>query len=141
MMLTACNKCADSLVIYKIQKGQICTTIIAPTIQSSQKVELEILKGQLFALPKKSVPFLQVVHQIAIEVIFQTPKTQHFFILLLQATKNVHELQRLYQTNTHHGGSQITNVIDHSRMAQISLDFFRVCSRVFNKVLHNSIFV
>jgi len=44
----------------KFEKGQICTTIkhLAPTIQIFSKVELEILKGHLFALMNPLVPFL-----------------------------------------------------------------------------------
>ena len=48
---------------------------MTPTIQGSEKVELEILTGDFVGLENTSVPSLQVVHQIAIGIIFQTPKT------------------------------------------------------------------
>ena len=69
-------------IIYKIQKGQISSTIqnVTPTIQHSQKIELQILVGH-FALKNSSVPFLPISSP-NIGIIFQIPKAQRFFILL-----------------------------------------------------------
>jgi len=92
------KSCCQALIhnsVYKIQKGCICNTIkpSAPTVQHSQKLELEIMRDKALALNICWFLSFHAHHQIATGTNVQIPRTELFFNLLLQATKTSSTLE------------------------------------------------
>ena len=66
-----------------------CFSPQSPTLQLYKNLKKQNLKSWHDKILSSKMPWFlsfQVAHQIAEEIIFQTPRTQLFFILLLQAT-------------------------------------------------------
>ena len=78
----------NSNPIHKIQNSQIYTIIknLILTLQCSQKIKFQILNRTTLASKIWLFLSFHVFHQIAKGINFQTPMTQNFFNLLLQAT-------------------------------------------------------